>query len=282
MVVRSVTSDPRSGEEGCAPRRRAGRGAAWSVLWMLSGIASLAAAEPMTAAPEPRPVGAMHEALAAVNEIIGGVAREDYPLILERSRELRSIAQRLKALDLEVVGLDPAADADFDRYLEAQRRAAKAISRAAQDEDLSGVLAGIQRIFDQACVPCHRDFRQRYPARTSSVLIMRNLLNSTTMISWGLIMDDYTVIAREARSVEIMAQIVGLPAVASALFEIAGTHDQNEFRAFVVKLVDHANRVEGAAFTRDPATITASVRRMLDEGCVPCHARFRQVHRPTK
>jgi cytochrome c556 len=218
----------------------------------------------------------MHENLKAVDEIVEGVARDDYKLVENNALELDSRAQRMKQLDLRAAGLDVSQDSGFHRYLEAQREAADAIRSASRRQNASEVLLGVQLLLEKACIPCHRRFRKEYVERTPPVLFMRTLLSSTVTMNRGLMTEDYSIIAREAREVSAIARVFNWSQVAESLFAVSEPADREAFRGYLAKLVDEASRVESAAFSRDSSRVTEAVRGMLQEGCVACHERFRE------
>ena len=222
-----------------------------------------------------RLVGVMHENLAALNEIVEGVARADYESVENNALGLDNRAQSMKALDLRSVGLDVRADSEFRRHLEAQQEATEAIQVAARRKNAPDVLLGVQLLLENACIPCHRRFRKEYVERTPPVLFMRTLLSSTMTMHRGLVTEDYSVIAREAREVSSIARVFNWSQVAESLFSISKPADREAFRGYLARLVDEANRVESAAFSRDSLKVTEAVRGMLLEGCVACHERFR-------
>lgn len=228
--------------------------------------------------PELHLVGTMHENLARVNDIVEAVAREDYEAIARRARQLDESARMLADIDLDSLGLDRGRNVEFDGFLSAQQRAAEAMLRAGEARDADGVLRGVKQLFDKACLPCHREFRAQYGERTPQVLFMRTLLSAATTMNWGLAMEDYSVIAREAREISTIARVFGFAQISESMFNVTTAAEQERFRAFMVRLVDEATRVEGAAFARDAERVTEAVRTMLAEGCVPCHARFRKEH----
>lgn len=223
-----------------------------------------------------RLAGTMHRNLAALNACIEGVALEDQGLIEGAGKELRETANLLKEFGAAAIGVEPGRSEEFNRLLDAQVRSAEAIVSAGRQGDVHATLAGSQRMLETACIRCHDRFRSSYPERTSPVLFMRMLLSSTHAMNWGLAMDDFSVIAREAREIATIARIFNFSRVAELLFEVEEPAARQEFRSYVNLLVDEANRLEGAAFTRDTAEISRAYRRMLVDGCVPCHQRFRR------
>jgi cytochrome c556 len=244
----------------------------------LAAVAFLAllAADRGSGDPGTRLVGVMHENLTAVNEIVEGVARDDYQAVENSALALDKRAQRMRGLDLRSVGLDVGGDSEFLRHLDAQQAAAEAIRSASRRKNAPDVLSGVQLLLGSACIPCHQRFRKEYVERTPPVLFMRTLLSSTMTMNRGLVTEDYSVIAREAREVSSIARVFNWSQVAEALFGISDPADREAFRGYLARLVDEASRVESAAFSRDSLEVTKAFRGMLLEGCVACHERFRQ------
>jgi cytochrome c556 len=239
-------------------------------------LVALTAAGPRSSPLQTRLVGSMHENLAAVNEIVEGVARDDYALVGDRALELKIRAERMKEMDLGAANLDAKRDSEFDRHLDAQEEAATAIADASRRRDAGDVLIGVQMLFERSCIPCHRGFRKDYVERTPRVLFMRTLLSATETMNRGLALEDYSLIAREAREITTIARIFNWSQVAESLFAISEPEERAVFRGYLGTLVDEATRVESAAFARDSSRVAEAIRGMLGDGCVRCHDRFRE------
>jgi cytochrome c556 len=252
-------------------RAVAGRSALTAV-----ALLALLAADRGTGDSGTRLVGVMHENLTAVNEILEGVARADYQAVENNALALDERAQRMRGLDLRSVGVDVSGDSEFLRHLDAQQAAADAILSASRRKNAPEVLSGVQLLLENACIRCHQRFRKEYVERTPPVLFMRTLLSSTMTINRGLVMEDYSVIAREAREISSIARVFNWTQVAESLFGISDPADREAFRSYLARLVDETSRVESAAFSRDSLKVTEAFRGMLLEGCVACHERFRR------
>lgn len=225
---------------------------------------------------ELRMVAVMHENLAAINEIEEALVRDEYGRIEAEAAHLKSNARWLEGADLASLGLDPKKDAIFDKYLTAQVQSADSIVKAAQGRDAGAVLLGVQRLFDDACVVCHADFREADQGRTPPVLFMRTLLSSVQSINRGMAMDDYSLVAREAREIGAVAHILTWSQVIEAMFAVKEPAEKTEFRSYFETLSSTAIEVEQAATDRNPMMISAAAQRMLREGCVGCHTKFRE------
>jgi cytochrome c556 len=221
-------------------------------------------------------VGEMHENLAAVNDIVEGVARDDYELVEKKALRLKDSAQAMKELSLSAVGLETLRDSEFDAHLDAMEKAANTIWGASQRKDARGTLVGVQQVFDDGCVPCHRDFRESHIERTPPVLFMRNILSSVQSMNRGLAMNDFTLVAREAREITAVGRVFMWSQVVEVMFGISEPSDRTVFRDYLRQLNSQASRVEGAALERNPRAVTEAVREMWEGGCLPCHQRFRK------
>jgi len=225
----------------------------------------------------PRLVALMHENLASVNQIAEAVAREDYARVAQEASILRANAESMQDLDLASLGLDASRDSQFDEYLAAQARVAAKIASAAGRRQAGDVLVGIEEVFDSACVACHETFRETDEGRTTPVLFMRTLLSSIQGINRGIAMNDFALVAREAREIGAMAHVFSWSQVIEGIFPVSDPAEKTEFRGYFETLSAQASQVEGAALKRDGALIARSTRRMMVEGCVACHTKFRET-----
>jgi cytochrome c556 len=218
----------------------------------------------------------MHQNLASINEIDEALVRDDYPRIKEEALSLKANAISLQDADLASLGLNSEKDDVFDKYAAAQAESADAIASAARDRDAGAVLYGVQRMLDSACVVCHTDFRETDIGRTPPVLFMRTLLSSVQSINRGIAMSDFALIAREAREIGAIAHTLTWSQVIEMMFSVKDPAEKVEFRGYFETLSTQAIQVEHAATQRDFAMIAAATQRMLKNGCVSCHAKFRK------
>jgi len=261
----------------------AGRGGAWSAAWLrgatvlfaVVGIASggVAIAD---GDPEFELVAVMHQNLAAINEIDEALVRDDYSRIKKAAEILEINAAAMKGIDFDLLRLKPEKTKTFDRHLAAQRQAAVAIEGAADREDAEAVLQGVKLMLDDSCVACHSEFRETDESRTPRVLFMRSLLSSVQSVNRGIALDDYALIAREAREIAALAHILTWNQVIESMFMVKDPAARAEFRGYFETLSSQAIRVEHAATERNPKMVSAATREMLAEGCVRCHRSFRE------
>lgn len=252
----------------------------YTVVWRRRVAAFVAtvgvgAAAPAETGPDFKLVAVMHQNLAAINEIYEAVVRDDYERVEKGATTLKANAISMKGINLKSLQLDPKNEAKFNRYLTAQHRAADSILNAATLEDSAAVLLGVNTLIDDACVACHSEIRETDAGRTPRALFMRSLLSSVQSVNRGIAMDDYALIAREAREIGAIAHILTWTQVIETIFLVEDPADRNEFREYFETLSSQAVRVEHAAAQRDPKMTSAATRRMLNDGCVGCHDRFR-------
>jgi len=261
---------------GAARRSVCSRGA--TALLAVVGIA-LGGAAFADGDPDFKLVAVMHENLAAINQIEEAVVRDDFQRVEKGAAILKANAVSMKGVDFESLRLDGKKGGAFDRYLAAQNQAAAAIDNAAGLGDAEAVLQGVKLLIDESCVACHGEFRATDESRTPRVLFMRSLLSSVQSVNRGIALDDYALIAREAREISALAHILTWSQVIESMFMVKDPADQAEFRGYFETLSSQAIRVEHAATERNPRMVSAATQRMLSEGCVRCHDGFRDAIR---
>jgi len=222
-----------------------------------------------------RMVGVMHQNLAAVNEIDEGVVYDDFARVKKGAVTLKANAAAIDGKDFASLHLTQNKKDVFEGYLSTQKRIADEISKAAGRKNAKAVLQGIKELIDGACVKCHSEFRERDEGRTPRVLFMRSLLSSVRLLNRGIAMDDYALVAREAREIGATAHILTWSQVVESMFLVDDPEDRAEFRQYFETLSSQAIRVEHAATQRDSKMVSAATELMLAEGCVGCHDQFR-------
>jgi len=220
-------------------------------------------------------VAVMHQNLAAINVIEESVIRDDFPRIKQGARTLRTNAHSMKGIQLDLLRLKPEKTKAFDRYLATQGKVARAIDAAADLADADAVLQSVKTMIDDACVACHAEFRETDESRTPRVLFMRSLLSSVQSVNRGIALDDYALIAREAREIATLAHVLTWNQVIESMFMVTEPKARAEFRGYFETLSSEAIRIEHAATERNAKMVSAATQRMLVEGCVRCHANFR-------
>jgi len=105
---------------------------------------------------------------------------------------------------------------------------------------------------------------------------MRTLLGSVQDMNRGVVMNDFALVAREAREMGAIADIFSWSQVIEDMFKIADPDERSAFRGHLDRLSAEAIRIESAAVERDGLAVTQALHRMLEEGCLSCHKRFRK------
>lgn len=223
-----------------------------------------------------RLVGLMHENLALIDRIDEAVTRGNLGPILQDAAHLKANAKELKLLDLSLFELGARRASRFDEYLAAQASVADAIAAAAEGGDGPKVLQQVARLFQDACIGCHQDFREANSLHKPRVLFMRTLLGSVKNMNRGVAMTDFALVAREARKLETIADIFTWNQVMESMFEIGDPLDRVEFRKHLQRLSTEAMRIESAAVARDASEVSLALSRMLQDGCLACHRQFRK------
>ena len=256
------------------PRARRRRGA-----WVGLGLAPLVwIAFAGGALGELRPlVRDMLGNLAAVNDIGEGVALDDYEMVSRAAVDLLERARRMKKLDTAALELDPAQRAQFDAFLGAQEEAAESVRLAAAGKDSSTVVLGLQSLLGNACLPCHATFREPANRLRPGVLFMTSFLSSWKEINRGLSMNDFSAVTRQARELSTVGRVLSWDQVIQSTFDIDGAEDLEMFRGYLNRFLTEAARIETASEARSAVDVIKASRKMLDDGCLACHRRFRKA-----
>ena len=217
----------------------------------------------------------MLENLGDVNHIGEGVALEDFDTVAQAGKDLKARAQKLRLVDLESIGLDRSLDAEFRRYLSAQEKAADSILAAAEREDPSGALEGVERLYTTACLPCHKEFRERANLLSPSVLFMTTYLTAWQDMNRGLAIDDYTLVRRRAREIEAMGRVIAWDQVIQMTFGLTDPKERKGFRQILDRVSEHALQIEQAASEENGDRVSIAMREMWEKGCISCHDKFR-------
>ena len=233
-----------------------------------------------TARPQSRIEGRMYDNLEAVNRIIEAVSREEFDRVVEEAGVLKSVAASVREIGHEELGLEASELERFRGFLDVQVDSARQVLLAGQQEEAGQVLAAVERMTNDACLACHEAFRREEPGRTAQALLMRSLLDSVQSVQRGLMLEDLSLVGREAREIAAVARLFAWPQVIGKMFEVEDPAEQQAYRRFFEVLSAQAAAVERGSLDRDPAAVTQHLRAMLEEGCVGCHTRHR--HAPKK
>ena len=218
---------------------------------------------------------AMIEALETVNQIGLGLAIEDYEASERAARSLRNQAKNLKKIDIEIFGLNPARNAEFDGYLTAMEETADVIAAAAKKEDAHAALEGLAQLFQSACLACHREFREPAKLLRPPVLYMMNFFNAWREMNRGLAMNDFALVERQAREVATASRTLQRDSAIESTFDIHEPQEREEFEGYLRHLTQRAGEIERAAVEGDAKKATWAMRKMWEDGCISCHEKFR-------
>ena len=223
----------------------------------------------------------MYENLDSINRIVEAVAREEFPRAVEEAKRLKTGAAAVRAIQHEELGIEAGDLAKFRGYLDVLTREAAQIDRAGRQADAVAVLGALERMTNDACLACHEAFRKEEPGRTAPTLLMRSLLDSVQSVQRGLMIEDLSLVGREAREIAAVARLFAWPQVVGKMFELEDPAEREAYRSFFDQLAVHAAAVERASLDRDTRLITESLGRMLEEGCITCHTRHRESTQKT-
>src|SRR3990167_5772659 len=117
-------------------------------------------------------------------------------------------------------GVDKQQAPVWDAFLAAQETAALAVLTAAKEKDSDAVMGAVQKMFNDACLPCHAAFREPAARLSGSVLFMSSFLNAWRDMNRGLALRDFDLIGRRARELEAMAKTLSWDQVIQSAFAI--------------------------------------------------------------
>lgn len=233
-------------------------------------------AAPLPARGDVRPLSRlMLTNLQATNSIGEGVATEDYAAVETAARDLESSARELRTWDAGRLGFRPANRAAFDRYLKQQEEIAGWLMAAARRKDSPAIVAGLDRVLGESCLSCHREFRDRQGILKGSTIFMTSFVNTWKEINRGLLLNDFTLVARGARTLETTGQVMSWDPVLQASFNLSQEAQRNKFRAHLNEMIGAAGRVEDAATRGESDAVRKALVEMWRSGCLSCHQEFR-------
>ena len=232
---------------------------------------------PGVALPQLRPlVRDMLESLGAIDEIGWGLAVADFERVGSAAQTLQSRASAMKVHGKAQPGMDKQQAAAWDAFLTAQETAALAVLTAAKEKDGDAVMGGVQKLFLNACLPCHATFREPMQRLSGSVLFMSSFIDAWRDMNRGLALRDFDLIGRRARELEAMAKTLSWDQVIQSAFAIQSAEDRKAFRQFVHQVVVTSSRIEAAAQAEDAGKVVEASRQLWINGCMACHQRFRR------
>jgi cytochrome c556 len=240
-------------------------------------LVTLLALAPRAAWSELRPlVPPMLDNLSSVNRIGEAVALEQYDQVAQVALELMARANSMKEVDLEEVGIDPARDAQWDAFLQAQREGAMLILVAAEKKDPTEVQRATHQLFGNACLGCHATFRDPARLLRPSVHVMTQFLASWRDINRGLAVNDFNLIGTRARELATLTGVISSDEMLESAFGIGGSKQRRLFRGFLREVTTSAERIQEAAKQEKLVDVLDASEQMWSGGCIACHNKFRR------
>ncbi len=213
--------------------------------------------------------------LSSINEIGAAVALDDFARVDRSAQILESAAQKLRTFDISEFGIEAKHADAFSSFLRTQEELAKAIRVSATAQNEQEVMLGLQRMMNDACVSCHRVFREPYSLLRPSVAVMTSFLSAWQSINRGVLINDYALIEENAALIQSTAQIFNNNTMIEPVFGVQEPDERRVFRQFLHKIQTHARQIEEAATQENSAAITSAGHQMWIEGCIACHQVFR-------
>ncbi len=231
---------------------------------------------PLTGTADLRPLSrAMLGNLQATNSIGESLAVGDYGAVAAAAEDLRNRARKIRGWKVDDLGFNPAGKAEFDAYLKLQEEISDKIMRSARREDSRSIVDGLGELMTKACLSCHKNFRDRQGMLKSSTLFMTSFVSSWREMNRGLLLNDYSLVARGARSLGSMGRVMSWDPIIESSFGLSKAANREKFRKYLHKLIGHADKVEEAATRGESQLIQQSITAMWNDGCIACHGEFR-------
>ena len=217
----------------------------------------------------------MLENLGSVNDLGTGVSLGDFGSVKRAASALETGAASMQKLDITALGFNAVREAEFDAYLGEQQRAAREIHRAADNKDGAAVFLSLEKMFRNSCIPCHRSFRKGESQLRPSVMFMTNFLHSWQEINRGIAIDDFDLVARQAREIQNLGRVLAWDQISEEIFDLTLPEERKLFREMIRRVNVQAGRIEESANQEKIVEVLESTRRMWTDGCISCHQRFR-------
>lgn len=231
---------------------------------------------PLATRADVRPLSrSMLSSFQATNSIGDALSIEDYAAVEAAARELESNARELRTWDSSRLGFKPANRAEFDGYLKLQEEISGTLMKAAGRKDAAAVVAGLDEMLGKSCLGCHKNFRERQGLLKASTMFMAGFVNTWKEINRGLLLNDFTLVARAARTLETAGQVMSWDPVLQASFYLSNQVQRNKFRGHLHKMISAAGRVEDAATRGESEAVRKALVEMWVTGCLACHQEFR-------
>ncbi len=233
-------------------------------------------ASPLTVFADLRPLSrSMLANLQATNAIGESLAVEDFIGVATAARELTKRAREIQTWDVAKLGFRPSDKSEFDAYLKLQEEIAEKIVSAANQENGTSVVAGLNEMLNKSCLSCHKAFRDRQGMLKPSTLFMTSFVSAWREINRGLLLNDFSLAARGARAMASVGQIMSWDPIIQSTFNISEMAQRNKFRNYAYNLINAADKIEEAATRGESEMIETGLSQMWNAGCLACHQEFR-------
>lgn len=213
--------------------------------------------------------------LQAINALGESLAIEDYAGVESVALDLRNRAREMQGWDVSKLGFSPSNRAAFDAYLKLQEEISGGLGAAARGKDAAAIVAGLDDMFGRSCLACHRDFRDREQRLRASTMFMTSFVSAWKESNRGLMLNDFALVARSARVLVTMGQIMSWDPVLQASFNLQKEAQRDRFREHLQRLIGAAGRIEDAAARGEPEAARKALAEMWSGGCLACHREFR-------
>lgn len=231
---------------------------------------------PLGALADLRPLSrSMLANLQATNTIGESLSIEDYAGIEAAAQDLQNRAREMQAWDASQLGFKPESRLVFDAYLKLQEETSGRIVTFARRKDAPGIVAGLGELLEKSCLACHSNFRERQGLLKASTLFMTSFVAAWREINRGLMLNDFTLVARGARALVVMGQVMSWDAVIQASFNLPKDAQRSKFREHLARMIAAAGRIEDGASRGEPGTVQKALNEMWNMGCLSCHKEFR-------
>ncbi len=231
---------------------------------------------PPSALADLRPISrSMLANLQATNTIGESLAIEDYAAIEAAAQDLQNRARELQTWDVAQLGFKPASKAESDAYLKLQAQISGKIITSARQKDALAIVAGFSELLEKSCLACHSSFRDRQGMLKASTLFMTSFTGAWREINRGLMLNDFTLVERNARALVALGQVMSWEPVIQASFNLPKDAQRNKFREHLSRMIAAAGRIEDGASRGELGTVQKALNDMWSMGCLSCHKEFR-------
>ncbi|OGA51599.1 MAG: hypothetical protein A3G24_00240 [Betaproteobacteria bacterium RIFCSPLOWO2_12_FULL_62_13] len=230
----------------------------------------------LTALADLRPISrSMLANLQATNTIGESLAIEDYAAVETAAQDLQNRARELLTWDVAQLGFTPASRAESDAYLKLQAEISGKIIRSARQKDAPAIVAGFSELLEKSCLACHSSFRDRQGMLKASTLFMTSFVGAWREINRGLLLNDFTLVERNARALVVMGQVMSWDSVIQTSFNLPKDAQRSKFREHLARMIAAAGRIEDGASRGELGTVQKALNEMWSMGCLSCHKEFR-------